>query len=169
MVESIVENLARIAKGAQIINAQADVLTKHVADLSKFLQEQQVGVSCIYTEARYEARGESAAGRPVRCSYYLGFGKDDSGKWGIVVVCKAPKAVESAPATGPEPEETLWVRLFDSCPRDIRLGLVPFTPKVLSGLAVAVEKVAASVEASLGHLKEMERDLPKALTKSRKP
>ena len=165
---SISRDLSRIARGAEKLNAQADALTKQVTDLSAHLQELQVGVACFYTAEKHEARAENADGCSVPCSYYLGFSKDDNGKWGIVVLCKAPKTGGGGGVEGSDQTETVWVRPFESCARDIRLALAGYAPQLLSGLATAVENVASSVEASLTRLKEMQQELPQALAKSRK-
>ena len=171
MKDSISHDLLRITEGAEKLNAQADAVTRLVTDLSKYLQELQVGLDFSYIREMYKSRIEISEKRTVPCCYYVGFNNTDSGKWCIAVVCKVGKNDRPDPHLDDQEKsenETLWVRPFEACSREVRLGLAPFVPHVIHGLAQAVEYVLSSVDASLGNLEKVQKELQQVLSKSRK-
>jgi hypothetical protein len=171
MSSDIARDLTRIGAGVEKLNSRADVLTKQVMALSQRLRDLQVGVTCYLTRECYESRTQGADGSAVPCCYYIGFGRADDGKWGITVVCRMGKDGGHVPGPdAPRADEatTLWIRPFESCPRDVRLALAVYVPQVVSGLADTVENLIASAETSLENLARISAELEGALAKAHK-
>jgi hypothetical protein len=165
MAENISVHLTAIEKNSKKLNAAADTLTEAVRALNERLASMNVGVSVYYTDEFFEFHTDQVTGDLETCRYYAGYDRDQDGVWGVTVLCRRHRVdLESLPkdATGKSADigskvnKIRWIRGFDKCPRNVRLALCRYIPKVIEGLAQAVGNVADTLEESLREIESIQ-------------
>ena len=168
MSNSVVQNLKTIAVEAKELNKTADILSQSIKSLNDYLQNLNVGLTVYYTEQYFESSTDIETGKAVPCRYFIGYDRDQNGKWGICVLCRdsvlddgsIPNHIKAKDqSSGKMVIGIRWIHAFETCPRNIRLSLAVYLPNVISGLANAVKIIARQVDESIGQISEIEAQL----------
>ena len=130
----------------------------HVEIISKTSEQEQY----------FESSTDIETGKAVPCRYFIGYDRDQNGKWGICVLCRdsvlddgsIPNHIKAKDqSSGKMVIGIRWIHAFETCPRNIRLSLAVYLPNVISGLANAVKIIARQVDESIGQISEIEAQL----------
>ena len=168
MNSSLFDDLKIISLDTKNLNKTADTLSQTVKILNEYLQNLNVGLTCYYTDRYFESSSDYITDKAVQCRFYLGYDRDQNGKWGICVLCKENIVNEEAvPGSVMEKKpdflnrinRTRWIHAFETCPRNIRLSLAMYLPQVVSGLAKVVRNMATQLHDSLELISNIELQL----------
>ncbi len=171
MNNSVVQDLKTIAAEAKGLNKTADILSQSIKSLNDYLLNLNVGLTVYYTEQYFESSTDFETGKAVPCRYFIGYDRDQNGKWGVCVLCRdsvlddgsIPNHIRTKnQSSGLTVTGIRWIHAFETCPRNIRLSLAGYLPKVISGLAEAVKNVARQIDESIGQISEIEAQLKEA-------
>jgi hypothetical protein len=171
MSNSVVQDLKTIAAEAKGLNKTADILSQSIKSLNDYLQSLNVGLTVYYTEQYFESSTDFETGKTVPCRYFLGYDRDQNGKWGICVFCRDSVLSDAAfpnhikakiQSLGKAVNGVRWIHAFETCPRNIRLSLAVYIPNVISGLAEAVKNITRQVDESIGQISEIDAQLKEA-------
>jgi hypothetical protein len=124
---AVPNNLWRLANAAQNVNELSDRLTEQVSEIESAINKLNLGV-----DARVDVEVSSQDGfdRITRLRY----GKA-SGKWGFII----EEFVDQSP------EETYQEWAFKEAPRELRLKVVEWIPKLLDDLVNTSLKLASAI------------------------
>ena len=152
MDDGLQSHLSTIKTEVAKLNASADRLAKAVRTLNERLAALNVGVVVYYTNESFEASADYGNGELVSCKYFAGYDRDSKGNWGINVMChlRNPQDILK------DGNALRWTKPFESCPRNVRLGVTSYIPKVVEGLANAVKKLSEDLDASIESIETLD-------------
>jgi hypothetical protein len=175
MSVNISAKLSHISKAASEINKLADQATEQIRTLEAHLQQMNLGISVsdVWIAAGREANN---SGHQAAAVYYVGYGRDDDGKFGIIVEAMAQTTdddgkpqteVDDWGQTQPM-RETLWVRRLERCSRDLRVAAVKHLPAVVEQISKKAEETIASLRGGVEETQAVVDELKAALQGSAK-
>jgi hypothetical protein len=156
MEESMTINFSKLEKLSKKINIASDELTKALTTINEKLNSLNLGIEVTTTLLKVEmGSGEEEEGYFREFRWYLGYGKSDLGKWGLLAC-----AQEERVAVGDsdrEHTETISENkhLLLSCPRDLRVAAIKEIPSLIEQL----EKEAQQFTESVNKAKELADEL----------
>ena len=170
MPSHVSENLARLWKSASELNHLADEATEQIKSLSKFLDALNPGIEVLDASHFCVGREENSSNHTVTARYLLGYGRDDGGKFGLVVRATVEetdergKRIKSA-VDGSSEWETIWSKRLDQTSRPIRIAAVARLPEFIARLSDETEKAVTTVNSNLEKVREPSAELRTALSK----
>jgi hypothetical protein len=163
-------NLARLWKSASQLNRLADEATELIKSLSKFLDALNPGIEVLDLAHFTAGREENSASHTVMARYVLGYGRDDAGKFGLIVRASVEETDERGKRLkenedGSQKWETLWSKRLDQTSRPIRIAAVARLPDFIALLSDETERAVATVNTNLDKVREPSAELRTALSK----
>jgi hypothetical protein len=163
-------NLARLWKSASQLNQLADEATEQIKALSKFLDALNPGIEVLDSTHFTAGREENSSSHTVMARYVLGYGRDDMGKFGLIVRASVEETDDrgrrlKANDDGSQIWETIWSKRLDQTSRPIRIAAVARLPEFIALLSDETERAVATVNANLAKVREPSAELRMALSK----
>lgn len=168
MAPHVSANLQKIKKATKTLNELADKATEHIRALDVFFTENNPAVNVYGSEIGRET-GTNSKGHKVETTFDIGYGKDDAGKWGIVVRVHAEETTSNGKIVTDEQGCSSWgvltvVRL-SAAARELRVASLPKLPELLESLADVIEKSVKKATESLKEVEAVSEELGSSLKK----
>src|SRR5262249_52560475 len=163
-----------ISKVTPELNQLADTVTEQIRALDAFLAKANLGVSVLDTERDPISRGRerNTSGMMVNAFYYVGYGRDDDGSFGLVVIADAVITDKKGKPVVVDDEinvyvgtqyQTVWVRSLQKVSRELRIAALQAIPELMEALSKKAESTVKELRGSVEKTQEIVEELKAAI------
>jgi hypothetical protein len=151
MSNSISGSISRISKVSPELNRLTNEATEQIRSLDALLEKLAVGISCTDESYFLEGRERNSMNHLVYALFTLGYGRDDDGKFGLIVRAEVPETntdgeiLKTGYGDNDAILETLWVRKLEKCSREVRIESLRRLPELIEQLAKKAESTVATL------------------------
>lgn len=182
MSESISGKLSRISETAPELNRLGEQATEQIRALDAYFEKMNLGISCFLDPGLncYPGSGgfmpggreKNRNGHLVDATYDLGYGRDDDGKFGIILAANGSATdmkgrLLTMDGAGEQlVDEILWVRKLERVSRDLRIAAVKHLPALVEMIAKKAESTIESLRGGVEETQAVVDELEAALSAS---
>lgn len=165
------ENLSRIASSSSQLNQLSKQATEQIRALSDYLNGLDAGVEYRRNSWIKEGREENSRNHRTAAVYRLAYGRDDDGKFGLIIEADAEKTDEDGNVlmeidqyVGERPRtERIWTRRLDQTSRPIRIAAMKYISEFIAELADKISDTVNELRKNMLEAKDSTEELKAAL------
>jgi hypothetical protein len=171
MPPQIAEHLSRISSSSSQLNQLTKDATDQIRALDEFLTKLDIGISCTHDQID-SGKEENRRGHMVAAYYSLAYGRDDDGKFGLVIEAYAEVTdTEGVTVIDPDPGnaagyplwDRVWTQRLQAARRELRIAAVKHLPELLRKLAEKIEATKTQLQRDMEATKTVTEELKAAL------